>query len=69
MPNMGTISASAVTASIRSSFLGIQLALVVGICDVAPVYAVTQEEIVLGDIIISTAVIQYDFGRQYSNGF
>jgi nucleoside phosphorylase len=69
MPNMGNTSASAVAASIRSSFPGIQLALVVGICGVAPVHAATQEEIVLGDIVISTAVIQYDFGRQYPNGF
>jgi len=69
MPKMGNNSASAVAAGIRSSFPGIQLALVVGICGVAPVHAATQEEIVLGDIIISTAVIQYDFGRQHPNGF
>lgn len=69
MPNMGSTSASAVAAGLRSSFRGIQLVLVVGICGVVPVHEKTQEEIVLGDIIISTAVIQYDFGRQYPNGF
>jgi len=69
MPNMGNTSASAVVAGIRSSFLGVQLALVVGICGVVPVHPVTQEEIVLGDIIISTQVIQYDFGGQYPGGF
>lgn len=69
MPNMGISSASATAAFIRSSFPRIQLSLVVGICGVAPVHAVTREEIVLGDIIISTAVVQYDLGRQYPNGF
>jgi nucleoside phosphorylase len=69
MPNMGSTSASAVAAGLRSSFAGIQLALVVGICGVVPFHVKTQKEIVLGDIIISTAVIQYDFGRHYLNGF
>jgi nucleoside phosphorylase len=69
MPGMGSASASAVAAGLRSSFQGIQLALVVGICGVVPVHAKTQEEIALGDIIISTGVIQYDFGRLYPNGF
>lgn len=69
MPGMGNTSASAVAAGLRSSFVGIQLALVVGICGVVPVHATTKDEIVLGDIIISTTVIQYDFGRQYLNGF
>ncbi|KIX00980.1 uncharacterized protein Z518_10046 [Rhinocladiella mackenziei CBS 650.93] len=69
MPDMGSISAATAAAGLRSSFPGIQLALVVGICGVVPIHPKTQEEIVLGDIVISTAVIQYDFGRQYPNGF
>ena len=69
MPSMGSISAALSAAALHSSFPRIQLALVVGICGVVPVHAEMQEEIVLGDIIISTAVIQYDFGRQYPNGF
>jgi nucleoside phosphorylase len=69
MPDMGSTNASAVAANLRPSYPEIQLALVVGICGVVPVNVKTQEEIVLGDIIISTAVIQYDFGRQFPNGF
>ncbi|EXJ87373.1 hypothetical protein A1O3_04332 [Capronia epimyces CBS 606.96] len=69
MPYMGSTSAAAVAASLRSSFPEVRLALVVGICEVIPVHTKTEEEIILGDIIISTAVIQYDFGRQYPNGF
>ena len=41
MPRTGNTSASAVAASIRSSFFGIQLALVVGIYSVVPVYTAT----------------------------
>jgi nucleoside phosphorylase len=63
MPGMGTISAAAVAASARLSFLNIKLAIVVGICGGAP-YGTDQQEIVLGDVIISQAVIQYDLGRQ-----
>lgn len=69
MPNMGTSTASASAALLRSTFPQIQLSLIIGICGVAPIHVVTQEEIVLGDIIISTAVVQYDFGRLYPNGF
>jgi nucleoside phosphorylase len=64
MPSMGSTSATLSAAALRSSFPGIQLALVVGICGAVPVHAQTKDEIVLGDIIISTAVTQYDFGRQ-----
>jgi nucleoside phosphorylase len=69
MPSMGSIGTALSAAGLRSSVPGIQLALVVGICGVVPVHAKTQEEIVLGDIVISTAVTQYDFGKQYPNGF
>lgn len=69
MPSMGNNSASAVAAGLRSSFPEIKLVLVVGICGVVPIHATTQQEIILGDVIISTAVIQYDFGRQYPESF
>jgi nucleoside phosphorylase len=69
MPSMGIANAGLSAAGLRSSFPGVQLALVVGICGVVPIHTQTQEEIVLGDVIISTAVIQYDFGRQFPNEF
>jgi len=69
MARMGSVNASAVAANLHTSFPGIQLALVVGICGVVPIHPQTHEEIVLGDVIISTSVIQYDFGRQYPNRF
>jgi nucleoside phosphorylase len=69
MPGMGTVHAAAVASNCRTSFPNIKLALVVGICGVAPFGGDRQPEIVLGDVIISDAVIQYDFGRQRPDRF
>jgi nucleoside phosphorylase len=68
MPGMGAISAGAAAMTLRASFPKIKLALVIGICGGVP-YGIDQGEIVLGDVIISQALIQYDFGRQYPQGF
>ncbi|OQU96555.1 Tetratricopeptide repeat-containing protein isoform 1 [Cladophialophora immunda] len=66
MPSMGMINSAAVAANLRSSFRGIRLAMIVGVCGGVPT---TPEgaEILLGDIIVSMSVIQIDFGRQYPN--
>ncbi|KAH7238034.1 hypothetical protein BKA59DRAFT_502576 [Fusarium tricinctum] len=56
MPGMGIANAAAVASNCGKSFLGIKLALVV-------------DEIVLGDVIISDGIIQYDFGRQLPGHF
>ena len=69
MPGMGSNRAAAVAAGLRASFHGIEVAFVVGVCGVAPRHPKTKEEIVLGDCIVSTTVIQYDFGRQRPEGF
>jgi nucleoside phosphorylase len=65
---MGKVGAAAVASNIRHSFQSIKLGLIVGVCGGVPT---TPEatEILLGDVIISTSVIQIDFGRQYPNGF
>ena len=68
MPGMGKGSAASVASSFRSSFRRIKLALVVGICGGVPILA-DCEEILLGDVIISTGIIQYDFGRQLPDRF
>jgi nucleoside phosphorylase len=67
MPGMGKVNASGVAASLRLSFTGIKLALIVGICGGVPSAGADGKggEIYLGDVIFSTALIQYDFGRQY----
>ncbi|KAK8021960.1 kinesin light chain [Apiospora rasikravindrae] len=63
MPAMGKASAAAVAANCRASFPNIRLALVVGVCGVVPINREGQE-IILGDVIISDGVVQYDLGRR-----
>jgi nucleoside phosphorylase len=69
MPGMGKGSAASLAASFRSSFGGIKLALLVGICGGVPTGTDDEKEILLGDVIISTGLVQYDFGRQLPNKF
>ncbi|KAF2238391.1 hypothetical protein EV356DRAFT_526156 [Viridothelium virens] len=65
-PGIGKSVAASAAASLRSSFTGIKLGLLVGICGGAPL-STDGTEILLGDVIISTAIVQYDFGRLYPN--
>jgi nucleoside phosphorylase len=64
MPGMGKGNSASVAASFRSSFPNIRLGLVVGICGGVPQPEAQEDEIFLGDVIISTGVVQFDFGRQ-----
>lgn len=65
---MGKGNAATAAASCRASFPGIRLALVVGICGGVP-FTRHSGEILLGDVTISDALVQYDFGRQFPDGF
>lgn len=67
---VGKANAAVVAASVRSSYCGVRLALLVGICGGVPQATSGKEcEILLGDVIISKTVVQYDFGRQYPHEF
>ena len=68
MPGMGKVNAAATAAGLRSSFQNIKLALLVGICGGVPVTA-DKTEVLLGDVIFTTNIIQIDFGRQYPDRF
>ncbi|KAK1242929.1 hypothetical protein MKX08_005741, partial [Trichoderma sp. CBMAI-0020] len=68
LPNTGKVSAASAASSFRSSFPKITLALLVGTCGGVP-YTKDNEEVLLGDVVISKTVIQYDIGRQYSHEF
>lgn len=68
LPETGKVSAASAASSFRSSFPKITLALLVGICGGVP-YTKDNEEILLGDVVISKTVIQYDRGRQYGAEF
>ena len=71
MPGMGKASAAAVATNCRASFPNIKLALIVGVCGVVPFRPSGGDtaETVLGDIIISDGVIQYDLGRRLPEEF
>jgi len=56
-----------VATGLRTSFPGIKIALAVGICGAVPFN--TGKKIVLGDVIISDGIIQYDLGKQYPDRF
>jgi len=80
LPSMGKVSAASASASLRSSYPGLELVLVTGICGGVPFIGGGGEggkgkgkgeenEILLGDVVVSQAVIQYDLRRQYPDGF
>ncbi|OIW22782.1 hypothetical protein CONLIGDRAFT_664815 [Coniochaeta ligniaria NRRL 30616] len=68
MPGMGKASAAAVAANCRASFPNVRLALVVGVCGVVP-FGPGGEEMVLGDVVVSDGVVQYDLGWRLPERF
>ncbi|KAF6811252.1 pfs domain-containing protein [Colletotrichum sojae] len=64
LPGMGKANAASVTAALRSSYTGLKLALLTGVCGGVPTPD-GRTEVVLGDVVISKTVAQYDLGRQY----
>ncbi|RFU77460.1 hypothetical protein TARUN_4763 [Trichoderma arundinaceum] len=70
LPRIGKSSAAAAAASFRSSYSSVELALLVGICGGVPcVGGYVEDQILLGDVVISKAVVQYDFGKKYPDKF
>lgn len=63
----GKVNAASAAASMRSSFTSLRLALLVGVCGGAP--RGRAADILLGDVVISSTVIQYDYGPQYPDRF
>ncbi|KAJ4855010.1 NACHT domain-containing protein [Trichoderma breve] len=62
-----TVAAASTAASLRSSYPCIKLLLLIGTCDGVP--NAMGKELLLGDVVISDTVVQYDLGRRYPNGF
>ncbi|OLN86309.1 hypothetical protein CCHL11_09369 [Colletotrichum chlorophyti] len=70
MAGMGKRNATLAAVSCKSSYPSIEIALVVGVCGGVPFGAGADgSEIVLGDVVVSTGVVAFDFGRQYPDGF
>ena len=67
LPGMGTTDAAVATASLRSSYPRLKLALLVGICGGVP--KVDGYDVFLGDVVVSRSIIRYDYGRQYPGRF
>ncbi|OAQ91572.1 phosphorylase superfamily protein [Purpureocillium lilacinum] len=65
---MGKATAAGAAASMCLSYTGLRVVFLVGICGGVP-FPRDGEEIVLGDVVISKTIIQYDFGRQYPGHF
>ena len=65
LPGMGKANAATAATFLLSSYTNVRLALVVGICGGVPVLDPDDErdEVLLGDVVISNAVVQYDFRR------
>lgn len=64
---MGKVRAANAAGSCRSTFKNVSLALIVGICGGVP-EPPKHCPIFKGDVIVSTNVVQSDFGRQYHEG-
>jgi hypothetical protein len=67
MPGLGKANSASLGASLRSIFSVIKLGTVVGVCGGVPFTPDEDVEILLCDVIISTGLKQFDFGRQYPN--
>lgn len=65
---MGKVKASTAAQSLRMSFSSIKLALLIGICGGVP-FKSDGSEIILGDIILSKSIVDFDFGRRYHGNF
>ncbi|KAL4734587.1 hypothetical protein BDV11DRAFT_197964 [Aspergillus similis] len=68
LPSMGKVSAATTSANLRSSYPRLSLVLITGICGGVP-FPNSGEEILLGDVVISRHIVQYDLGRRYPEGF
>jgi hypothetical protein len=71
LPEMGKRSAASVASSLQCSFANIYLTLLVGICGGVPYHLgkTGETELILGDVIISSNIVEYDFGKQYPDKF
>ncbi|KAH7354406.1 nucleoside phosphorylase domain-containing protein [Plectosphaerella cucumerina] len=61
--------AAGAAKDVRYTWPGLQLILVVGICGAVPFPSSEIGEIILGDVVIGSGVVQYDHGRHTDGGF
>jgi nucleoside phosphorylase len=68
LPGIGKANAASAAANLRSSYQGVHLTLLVGICGGMSRDS-EGEEILLGDVIISHGVVQYDLEGCFPDNF
>lgn len=64
---MGKANAAVAAANMRSSYGALRLVILAGICGGVPYNG--QNEMFLRDVVISKSIMQYDFSRNYPDGF
>ncbi|KAK6497724.1 hypothetical protein TWF481_012127 [Arthrobotrys musiformis] len=64
LSNQGKAVASSAASIIGIHFPSIKLAFLVGVCGGVPT---SKQEVLLGDVVISDEIVQYDFGKQHPN--
>jgi hypothetical protein len=70
LPGEGNIESAAAAACLPMTFPSIKLVIAVGVCGVDPGSRDNYEqEVLLGDVILSTAVLRSSYGHQYDDGF
>ncbi|KAK6447547.1 hypothetical protein FP744_10003797 [Trichoderma asperellum] len=68
LAEIGKASAGTAAASLRSSYPELKILLLTGFCAGVP-STLEDQELLLGDVIISKSVVQYDNGKQYDGAF
>ncbi|GAW20768.1 hypothetical protein ANO14919_102790 [Xylariales sp. No.14919] len=69
LPGMGKAHAASAARGLRISFPDVRLAVLIGICGGVPIEWKNGEEILLGDVIVSERLEQFDMGKHYPDGF
>lgn len=66
--NMGKAAAAGTAARLQSSFPRVKLTFLTGICGGVP-GTIESDDLLLGDVVVGSTVVQYDLGRQTHNEF
>lgn len=68
LSNMGKASAASSATSLTMSYRELQVIILTGICGGVP-QSSTGQELLLGDVVVSKGIIQYDLGRRFPGHF
>ncbi|KAG5751770.1 hypothetical protein H9Q70_005564 [Fusarium xylarioides] len=72
LSSMGKVSAATAAASLKCSYTELEVVFLAGICGGIPEVRSPnggKREVLLGDVIVSSNMVQYDVGRRYQDDF